>query len=422
MPITDTNPSLQPALRLDGRTAVLGILGDPVAQVKAPAPLTARLQQAGLNAVLVPMHVRADDVGHPAASACSRGAQPRGHRRHRAAQAARGGTCSAIGLLPGAERANARRERAAPPPRRAAGRASCSMAAGFRGGPGAPLASRSARPQRSASRARVARAIGHRLRARRRRRCARCDVRDMPTRRKRAASRTRELRAHRRATPAPGTAASPARPTCSSTPRPPACARTIRCPMPASGAPRRPLRWPTSSWRRPPPPLLALARIQRGCIAHEGRHMMERAARVDGRFLRTRDPRDRCPSGSRWRHDARLHRRLRGALRRTSAMRGSTSKIGGSRTAPAAASTATRRRMRPGTAWRPCSRGATRWSRRPARLWRQHSGPPAIRCTRRTASARWPPTSSALMRALGFERFAVIGPRPRRARGLPARA
>ncbi|MFS2055681.1 hypothetical protein ACEN8K_43660, partial [Variovorax sp. CT11-76] len=62
MPSTDTKVSLQPVLQLDGRTAVLGILGDPVAQVKAPAPLTARLQQAGLNAVLVPMHVRADDV------------------------------------------------------------------------------------------------------------------------------------------------------------------------------------------------------------------------------------------------------------------------------------------------------------------------------------------------------------------------
>lgn len=62
MPSTDTNASLQPALSLDGRTAVLGILGDPVAQVKAPAPLTARLQQQGLNAVLVPMHVRPDDV------------------------------------------------------------------------------------------------------------------------------------------------------------------------------------------------------------------------------------------------------------------------------------------------------------------------------------------------------------------------
>lgn len=50
---TDTSSSLQ----LDGRTVVLGLLGDPVAQVKAPAPLTQLLQQRGLNAVLVPMHV-----------------------------------------------------------------------------------------------------------------------------------------------------------------------------------------------------------------------------------------------------------------------------------------------------------------------------------------------------------------------------
>ncbi|SFO89737.1 shikimate dehydrogenase [Variovorax sp. PDC80] len=49
-------------LKLDGSTAVLGIIGDPIAQVKAPLPLTQRLQRRGLNAVLVPLHVRADDV------------------------------------------------------------------------------------------------------------------------------------------------------------------------------------------------------------------------------------------------------------------------------------------------------------------------------------------------------------------------
>lgn len=49
-------------LKLDGRTAVLGIIGDPVAQVKAPLPLTRLLQRRGINAVLVPLHVRAADV------------------------------------------------------------------------------------------------------------------------------------------------------------------------------------------------------------------------------------------------------------------------------------------------------------------------------------------------------------------------
>lgn len=48
--------------RIDGETAVLGIIGDPVAQVKAPRPLTMLLQSRGLNAVLVPMHVTAKDV------------------------------------------------------------------------------------------------------------------------------------------------------------------------------------------------------------------------------------------------------------------------------------------------------------------------------------------------------------------------
>lgn len=50
------------AIRLDGRTAVLGILGDPVAQVKAPAPLTRLLQARGLNALLVPLHVQPADL------------------------------------------------------------------------------------------------------------------------------------------------------------------------------------------------------------------------------------------------------------------------------------------------------------------------------------------------------------------------
>lgn len=49
-------------LRLDGNTAVLGLIGDPIAQVKAAAPLTRLLQARGFNAVLVPMHVQAGDV------------------------------------------------------------------------------------------------------------------------------------------------------------------------------------------------------------------------------------------------------------------------------------------------------------------------------------------------------------------------
>ncbi|NML47395.1 shikimate dehydrogenase [Ramlibacter sp. G-1-2-2] len=43
--------------KLDGSTVLLGIVGDPVAQVKAPQPLTERLQATGINAVLVPLQV-----------------------------------------------------------------------------------------------------------------------------------------------------------------------------------------------------------------------------------------------------------------------------------------------------------------------------------------------------------------------------
>lgn len=49
--------------RLDGATQLLGIIGDPVVQVKAPRPLTQLLQSRGHNAVLVPMHVEASEVG-----------------------------------------------------------------------------------------------------------------------------------------------------------------------------------------------------------------------------------------------------------------------------------------------------------------------------------------------------------------------
>ncbi len=44
-------------MRLDGATRLLIIVGDPIAQVKSPAGMTATLQQAGLNAVVVPAHV-----------------------------------------------------------------------------------------------------------------------------------------------------------------------------------------------------------------------------------------------------------------------------------------------------------------------------------------------------------------------------
>ncbi len=45
-------------IHLDGATQVLGIIGDPVAQVKAPGPLTELLQTQGMNAVLVPLQAR----------------------------------------------------------------------------------------------------------------------------------------------------------------------------------------------------------------------------------------------------------------------------------------------------------------------------------------------------------------------------
>ncbi|CAN7719971.1 shikimate dehydrogenase [Variovorax sp. LjRoot84] len=57
----ETNESWD-GLRLDGNTVVLGIIGDPIAQVKAPLPLTRLLQARGINAVLVPLHVQGGDL------------------------------------------------------------------------------------------------------------------------------------------------------------------------------------------------------------------------------------------------------------------------------------------------------------------------------------------------------------------------
>lgn len=43
---------------INGATRLYGIIGDPIAQVRSPEVLSPRLAAAGLNAVLVPVHVR----------------------------------------------------------------------------------------------------------------------------------------------------------------------------------------------------------------------------------------------------------------------------------------------------------------------------------------------------------------------------
>ncbi|MFI4997314.1 MAG: shikimate dehydrogenase family protein [Hyphomicrobiales bacterium] len=45
---------------IDGSTRLIGIVGDPIAQVKSPLVFNPRFKAAGLNAVLVPLHVRQD--------------------------------------------------------------------------------------------------------------------------------------------------------------------------------------------------------------------------------------------------------------------------------------------------------------------------------------------------------------------------
>lgn len=47
---------------IDGRTRLVGIIGDPIAQVRAPAAMNPIFAGRGLNAVLVPLHVAPADL------------------------------------------------------------------------------------------------------------------------------------------------------------------------------------------------------------------------------------------------------------------------------------------------------------------------------------------------------------------------
>ncbi len=47
---------------LNGATRVYFIIGDPIAQVKSPAGVTAAFAQKGLNAIVVPIHVKSQDL------------------------------------------------------------------------------------------------------------------------------------------------------------------------------------------------------------------------------------------------------------------------------------------------------------------------------------------------------------------------
>ncbi|MEK8028481.1 shikimate dehydrogenase family protein [Pseudaquabacterium rugosum] len=50
------------AQTLSGATRVIGIIGDPIAQVKSPSGVTQALIDRGVNAVVIPLHVAADDL------------------------------------------------------------------------------------------------------------------------------------------------------------------------------------------------------------------------------------------------------------------------------------------------------------------------------------------------------------------------
>ena len=49
-------------MQVDGASRLMVIVGDPIAQVKSPAGMTAALQAAGINAVMMPIHVAPADL------------------------------------------------------------------------------------------------------------------------------------------------------------------------------------------------------------------------------------------------------------------------------------------------------------------------------------------------------------------------
>ena len=48
------------AIRIDGATRIYAIVGDPIVQVKSPELFSERFARAGINAVMIPMHVLPD--------------------------------------------------------------------------------------------------------------------------------------------------------------------------------------------------------------------------------------------------------------------------------------------------------------------------------------------------------------------------
>lgn len=57
----DTYP--RPSLEISGTTRLIAVLGDPIAQVRAPALMNGRLARLGADTLVVPMHVGADELG-----------------------------------------------------------------------------------------------------------------------------------------------------------------------------------------------------------------------------------------------------------------------------------------------------------------------------------------------------------------------
>lgn len=57
-----TKPTLSADASPDGRTLLFPILGDPIGQVHSPAHLTPMLEARGVNALVVPLHVKRDSL------------------------------------------------------------------------------------------------------------------------------------------------------------------------------------------------------------------------------------------------------------------------------------------------------------------------------------------------------------------------
>ena len=58
-------------LAIDGKTLVLGVIGDPIEHTMSPLMQNTAIKEMGVNAVYVPFHVSPDNLAHAVNGICT---------------------------------------------------------------------------------------------------------------------------------------------------------------------------------------------------------------------------------------------------------------------------------------------------------------------------------------------------------------